>query len=193
MNEALASVAIFSAEIALASLAGAAVLVYLWRRRQRDLQRQVKELVEKLNANEAERRQKRVQILKEKYGLDDESAQACVSKVAEKEKALYVHILNVVLGRKDRSLDETDQPVEALVDCCCAGPGTTAPTVVAGDDHALSAELERLKKENHKLKTELDKLKEESEHIIHEYVSMYAEADAEEVEGKEGDDSKPSG
>jgi cell division protein FtsB len=187
MNEFVTGSFLVVSEVALLFAAALTSIVYMVTKKLRGNKKQAKDFVETLKKSEAQRKEKRSQLLKERFGLDDESIEQYVERVVEREKSLYTRFLDIFLGRGKGQLADLKEQVEALIESCYIQGQASKQETESTDDtldeleptdsgeaiKELMDENHALKKENERLTAENNDLNKELERIMSEYVSIY--------------------
>lgn len=192
MNELVTSALVMVSEFAAIFAIGFGFVGYKLYTRWKNDREQVKKFVVKLREKEPERNTQRIDVIKEKYNLDDEEIQAIIERILECEKSLYGKIIDIFLGKDKAKLDQLDGDVEALINSCYiqakegaadGGGDGIEIAVVSEEMDKLAKENVSLKAEKQKLENELQEMKTQSEEMMAEYVRMY---------GKEGEKERHS-
>jgi uncharacterized protein HemX len=187
MNELVTGSFFIVSEVALLFAAALAIIVYMVTKKLRGNKKQAKDFVETLKKDEAQRKEKRSRLLKERFGLDDELVEKYVEQLVEREKSLYTRFVDIFLGRGKGQLADLKDQVEALIESCyIQGQASKQETESTHDTldeleptesgeaiKELMDENHALKKENERLTTENNELNKELERIMTEYVSIY--------------------
>lgn len=190
MSDMLASALIMTAEAAVVFAMAFGIISIRFIKRWRSDRSVAKDFVDKLREEEPAKNLKRIEILKEKYGLENEVIQPYIEEILVREKSLYSKIVGVFLNREGVTLKQFDDDIEALINACYV-PVANAPNNADDGEVEISVDSEeitelrtqnnQLKLENEKLVVELEDAKKQSEEMLAEYVMMY---------GKEGEQER---